>query len=31
LFSLNIGDFISDVLIFALNIYIIYMMFVIIY
>lgn len=31
LFSINIGDFISDILIFALNIYIIYMMFVIIY
>ncbi len=31
LFSLNIGDFISDVIIFILNIYIIYMLFVIIY
>ena len=31
LFSINIGDFISDIIIFMLNIYIIYMLFAIVY
>lgn len=31
LFSLNIGDFISDVIVFILNIYIVYLLFAIIY